>query len=79
MKTLIKGGQVCLDSAFESCDILFSGAKITRIGRNLLCDSDCILVDAGGCVVIPGLIDFHVHMDDQISAFQLADSYHSGS
>jgi dihydropyrimidinase len=79
MKTLIRGGQVCLDSTFEICDILFSGAKITRIGRNLPHDADCEIVDASGCVVIPGLIDFHVHMDDRIGAFPLSDSYYSGS
>ncbi|MBU0509793.1 amidohydrolase family protein [bacterium] len=79
MKTLICGGAVCLDAGFVNCDVLLSEGKIERIGENLTFDSNVIRVDATGLWVIPGLIDFHVHMDDRIGGVPLADTYHSGS
>ena len=79
MSTLIQGGQVCLDTGCEEYDILFDGQKITRIGHQLEADASTTIVDAAGSVVMPGMIDFHVHMDDRIGSFKLADSFHSGS
>ena len=37
------------------------------------------VIDAAGCYVLPGLMDFHTHVDDQIGRFYLADSYESGT
>ncbi|MBU0692790.1 amidohydrolase family protein [bacterium] len=79
MNTLIRGGQVCLDAGIEVCDVLFNGSKIVRIGKNLHVDAECSVYDADGCYVLPGMIDFHVHMDDRIGGFDLADTYQSGS
>lgn len=79
MNTLIRGGQVCLDAGIEVCDVLFKDSKIVRIGKDLKVDTDCSVYDARDCYVLPGMIDFHVHMDDRIGGFELADSYHSGS
>jgi dihydropyrimidinase len=36
-------------------------------------------VDCRGAYVLPGLIDLHVHLDDRIGAFDLADTWESGS
>ena len=64
---LIKGGDVFLDGAFKTADILISGERVSdvHIGTNsALCGdfegSDEVL-DATGCYVIPGLIDLHFH------------------
>ena len=37
------------------------------------------VIDAAGCYVLPGLIDFHTHVDDRIGRFDLADDYESGT
>ena len=41
-------------------DLLTAGGRIEQIGRNLDVKADKV-IDAGGKVVIPGLIDPHVH------------------
>lgn len=65
MKTLIKNGLV-LDPAVnfkEVCDVLIIGNRIEAIDKNLACD-DCTVIDAKGKLVVPGLIDLHVHLRD---------------
>lgn len=62
MKTLIKGGRVVdpknkLDAAL---DVLLDGAKIAEVGKDLKAAADKT-VDAKGKIVVPGLIDVHVH------------------
>jgi len=37
------------------------------------------VVDCTGMYVFPGLIDFHVHIDDRIGAFALADTWETAS
>ena len=37
------------------------------------------MIDAGGLPVVPGFIDFHVHADDEIGRFTLADDFASAS
>ncbi len=50
-------------SGFEGvCDILIEGDKISEMGRNLaLPAGNCQVIDAGGLVAAPGLVDVHVH------------------
>ncbi len=60
---LIKGGRV-LDPASnldEICDVFIKGGKVRKIARNInLSYSE--LIDASDKIVIPGLIDMHVHL-----------------
>ena len=37
------------------------------------------IVDCRGAYIFPGLIDFHVHIDDRIGPFALADTWATGS
>lgn len=65
MKILIKGGRV-LDPAHGIdgfLDILIDDGKIGRIGKNLQA-ADAEVIDAADKVVVPGLIDIHVHLRD---------------
>ncbi len=60
---LIKGGRV-LDpsSGFDQeADVLISDGRIARIGRGLSGES-AEIVDASGRLVVPGLVDIHVHL-----------------
>ena len=64
MKILIKNGLiVTMNSAFEvlNGDILTDGKMIARIGQDLNDPADEIF-DAGGLVIIPGLVQAHVHL-----------------
>ena len=63
MGILIKNGRV-IDPASgtdDSLDIVISDDRITDIGRNLKPASADKVIDAKGCLVLPGLIDMHVH------------------
>ncbi len=65
MKILIKGGRV-LDPAHgidDTLDLLIRDGRIAEIGKDIGA-SDAETLDAGGCLVTPGLIDIHVHLRD---------------
>lgn len=55
---LIRGGKVYLPSGLTETDVLIRGSKIARTGKGLKGDRT---INARGKVVIPGLIDVHVH------------------
>lgn len=45
------------------CDVLVKGDRITEVGESIDTWADRV-VDAGGCYVMPGFIDLHVHLRD---------------
>jgi dihydropyrimidinase len=78
MNTLIRNGRLVLDSGISEADLLVEGERIEAIGTGLQAD-DAKVIDAAGCYVLPGLIDFHTHVDDRIGRFYLADDYDRAS
>ncbi len=42
-------------------DIGVAGGRIAAVGRGLVCDAP--VVDAGGLLVVPGLVETHLHLD----------------
>lgn len=66
MGILIRGGRI-LDAATDTDkvgDVYLKDGIIAAIGENLKEQPGDRLVDAAGCVVMPGLIDLHVHFRD---------------
>ena len=62
-KLLIKNAKV-IDPANKRkdiFDILIEEEKISRVGKNII-DKDAKVIDATNKVVIPGLVDMHVHL-----------------
>jgi dihydroorotase len=64
MKKLLKGGRVVdpvngRDGAF---DIRIDGDRIARVGRDLPVEGATVVEVPAGLVVVPGLIDMHVHL-----------------
>jgi dihydroorotase len=59
---LIQGGRVFDGKAFRSGDVLIDGAKIAALGKVARKPDETI--DARGLLVVPGLIDMHVHLRD---------------
>ena len=65
MTLLLKGGRVVdpasgRDGAF---DVLIADGRIARVGRDLPAADAAQIVDVpSGCIVVPGLIDIHVHL-----------------
>jgi len=63
MKTLIKNGRV-IDPANkldEVCDILIEGSLISNVAKNIKVSADKT-IDAAGKIILPGLVDMHVHL-----------------
>jgi len=79
---LIKNGTVYLEEGPARADIRVKDGKIVAVG-----DLDDLagratgeeVFDAGGLCLLPGMIDFHVHVDDTIGGIALADTFLSGS
>jgi dihydroorotase len=65
MKRLLKGGRV-VDPASDvdgDFDVLIDGDRISRVGRDLAVTGDVqVLQVPRGFVIVPGLIDMHVHL-----------------
>ncbi len=76
---LIKNGRVIDPESGrdEIADILVDDGKIAQIGKNFDVPGEKVVIDAGGCVVSPGLIDVHVHFRDP--GFEYKEDIHSGS
>jgi dihydropyrimidinase len=79
MKILLAGGQLCREEGLAPGDLLIADGKIAACGDCRGLAGDAEVIDAAGAYVLPGLIDLHVHLDDRISGFLLADDYESGS
>jgi len=66
MKRLLKGGRVVDPSAGidGQFDVLIDGDRIERVARDLPVDPSTMTVIEipAGCLVVPGLIDMHVHL-----------------
>jgi dihydroorotase len=66
MDLLIKGGRV-IDPAQqidEKLDIRIENGTIKELGKKLAAGKSSEIIDAGGLIVTPGLIDMHVHLRD---------------
>jgi dihydroorotase len=64
MKRLLKGGRLVdpvsgRDGVF---DVLIDGDRIARVGRDLPADGAAVVEVPASVIVVPGLIDMHVHL-----------------
>jgi len=61
---LIRGGRVVDPSQGIDAvlDLLLSGGRVARLGESIDAPEGAEIVDGSGLVVIPGLIDVHVHL-----------------
>jgi dihydropyrimidinase len=79
MKTLISGGTIYSRGRAAPGDLLIEDGVVAAVGDCRGLTGGARVVEAGGCHVLPGLIDLHVHIDDTIGGFRLADTWESGS
>ena len=57
---LIKNGQIVENNQLVNKDILIENNLIIKIDNNI--NEDCEILDAKGCLVMPGAVDVHVHL-----------------
>lgn len=78
--TIVKGGKVVTPSGTVKADIGIRGEKIAAIGEGLAKDAQAnTIVDANGHIVIPGVLDVHVHLELPFCGTVSSDDYVSGT
>jgi dihydroorotase len=63
MRLLIKNGLVVdpEDKISRVCDVLVENGRISQLAQDINSD-DADIIDAGGKIVMPGIVDMHVHL-----------------
>ena len=67
MRTYIKNGRVINPATNQDAvlDVVIEGKQIVQVGDSVPPEGDeDVVIDASGCLVMPGLIDLHVHFRD---------------
>ncbi len=59
---LIRGGTVVDATGERRSDVVVEGDRVAAVGTDLQVPRGATVLDAGGCVVAPGLVDLHVHL-----------------
>ena len=77
-KYLIKGGSIVNAWGTKGADILVENGKIVRVGKGIDAQ-DATPLNAMGCLVFPGLIDTHTHLDLVAGGVRTADRFPSGT
>lgn len=75
---LIKNGRIVSPEKTWAGDILVEDGKIAAMGQNLSKDG-CDAYDASGCLLFPGFIDAHTHLDMDTGATVTADDFSTGT
>src|SRR3954447_22842856 len=58
---IIRGGTVVSATGRRTADIAMVGGRVTAVEQSLPRDVDAREIDAGGLLVLPGVIDVHTH------------------
>jgi dihydropyrimidinase len=78
-KLFINGCVISGKTALQA-DILVRDSKIAAIGNHLVSDlSDIEIIDCTGCIVMPGAIDAHCHIQLDTGIFATPDNWWIGS
>jgi dihydropyrimidinase len=76
---LIRGGTVVTAEGRWRADVLCSGERIAAVGEGLDSPPGAEVVEAGGCLVLPGGVDPHTHMQLPTMGTVVADDFLSGT
>lgn len=76
---IIKNAKICFPDRIQNSDLWIKDGKIFRIENNIDDSNIFTVIDAKGEFLLPGFIDIHTHLDDQIGDYVVAENYLSGS
>ena len=76
MSTVIRNGTIVTADLTYKADVLIEHGRIAAIGQGLTGDST---LDATGCLVMPGGIDPHTHLEMPFMGTYSADDFDSGT
>lgn len=78
LEKIVRGGDVVTPEGVRRVDVGIAGEKIAAVGANLKSEG-AEIVDAAGMIVIPGVIDVHVHLELPFCGTVSSDDYRTGS
>jgi dihydropyrimidinase len=78
MRTLIANGRVITACEDINADVLIEDGRISAIGRDLRVGDDVEIHDASGCLLMPGGVDVHTHLDSDIGTAKSVDTFATG-
>ncbi|HET6793884.1 MAG TPA: dihydroorotase [Acidimicrobiales bacterium] len=61
-EVLVRGGTVVGPGGVRRADVLCRDGLVVAVGEDLAPVSGAAVLDAGGCLVAPGLVDLHTHL-----------------
>jgi dihydropyrimidinase len=76
MSRLIRGGRVVTATDSFDADVLVDGESVVAVGSNLEGDE---VIDASGCLVMPGLVDNHTHLSMPFGGTWSCEDYNTGT
>ena len=77
--TLIRNGRLITPDGEVRGDLLLAGGQIAAIHPQLSTEGVDNFVDATGCIVLPGLIDPHTHIQLDTGIYQTPDDWEIGT
>jgi dihydropyrimidinase len=77
--TLIRNGTLITPDGERQGDILLVGESIAEMGEGLAATGVDAVVDAAGCVVLPGLVDPHTHIQLDTGLYKTPDDWEIGT
>ena len=77
--TVIKNGTVVTATDTYKGDVGIAGGRIAAIAESLPAENAGKVIDATGCLVMPGGIDVHTHLDMPFGGTVSADDFETGT
>src|ERR1700692_3612035 len=77
--TIIRNGTIVTATDTYAADIGITGGQIATIAKTLPIENATKLIDAAGCIVIPGGVDVHTHLDMPFGGTTSADDFETGT
>jgi dihydroorotase len=74
---VIKNGRVAISSSLQSFAVAAKGGKVAWVGANSNAPNAQRVIDASGLIVLPGVIDVHVHLRDPGATYK--EDFRSGT
>lgn len=78
-RILIRGGTLVTPDGCFPGDVAIEGESIAAVGAELRMRERYSVLDARGCIVLPGLIDCHTHIALDTGVYRTADDWEIGT
>lgn len=76
---VLTGGLVVTPYGLEEVDIAIDDGKIVALGKQILFGKSHRQIDVRGKVVVPGMLDAHVHLEDTFGGTKLLSTFEGGT